>query len=75
MQSNLDPFSWGWKQELFSLWTQEVSSVSSQTDISCSLLPARITAKNHHQYDIVCPDFSSFSGFLPCQQKSGLFSS
>jgi len=75
MQSNLDPFSWGWKQELFSFWTQEVSSVSSQTDISCFLLPARITAKNHHQYDIVCPDYSSFSGFLPCQQKSGLFSS
>jgi len=74
MQSNLDPFSWGWKQELFSLWTQEVSSVSSQTDISCFLLPARITAKNHHQYDIVCPDFSSFPGFLPDQKKSGFFS-
>ena len=74
MQSNLDPLSWGWKRELFSLWMQEVSSLGEETDITSSVYPARITSQNHHQYDIVCPDFSPFSGFLPDQKKSGIFS-
>ncbi len=73
MQDSINPFSWGWKQELFSLWQQEVSSLKLQPDISLSLIPARITAKNHHKYDIVCPDFSSITGFLPDQKTSGFF--
>lgn len=59
------PETWGWKQEFFSAW---LSAAEARPEYR-ALLPARVTGREHHQYELVCPDFS---GRIPTGAESGL---
>jgi len=60
-QSNIDfiPEDWGWKQECFASWAAMIAE-NTQTR---ELVPARVTGREHHLYEIVCPDFRSYPLF------------
>jgi len=55
-QLNTDyiPETWGWKQEYFASWAAMVDKNQQKSE----LIPARVTGREHHLYEIVCPDFS-----------------
>ncbi len=50
---SLTPESWGWKPEFFADWASRNSA----------LVPARVTGREHHSYEILIPDFSRRPGF------------
>lgn len=54
MENLYIPETWGWKQELYSAW---ITVAGAQQNFQ-SLLPARVTGRERHLYEIVCPDFS-----------------
>jgi ribosome biogenesis GTPase / thiamine phosphate phosphatase len=53
------PEQWGWKQDFFSSWI----STAECTGNAETLVPARVTGREHHLYELVCPDFSGRSPF------------
>jgi ribosome biogenesis GTPase len=67
MHETYNPESWGWKREFRSSLAPFAESVPEARN----WIPARVTGREHHQYEIVCPDFSvrgeSFGGeAFPC---------
>ena len=54
-QSNTDftPETWGWKQEFLASWSAKIDDNQQAHE----LFPARVTGREHHLYEIVCPDF------------------
>jgi ribosome biogenesis GTPase / thiamine phosphate phosphatase len=75
------PESWGWKQEFFSAWNaaavnekkfpvQEEGSEPGPDSVS---MPARVTGREFHQYEVVCPDFSGRPGFPRTQIERGIY--
>ncbi|MCK9169505.1 MAG: GTPase RsgA [Treponema sp.] len=81
MNVDFIPESWGWKQEFFSAWNAaavDEKEVSTQKDGSESepgsvLMPARVTGREFHQYEVVCPDFSGRPGFPRMQTVPGIY--
>jgi ribosome biogenesis GTPase / thiamine phosphate phosphatase len=63
------PEDWGWKQEFHASWA---AAIDSQTD-SHPRIPARVTGKEHHLYEIVVPDFSGRPGFPTIKNFSGRY--
>lgn len=47
------PESWGWKQDCYAAW----SALLDENPGARALAPARITGREHHDYELVCPDF------------------
>ncbi len=58
---SLAPESWGWKPEFFADWASRNSA----------LLPARVTGREHHSYEILIPDFSRRPGFGALSIEAG----
>jgi ribosome biogenesis GTPase / thiamine phosphate phosphatase len=81
MNVDFIPESWGWKQEFFSAWNaavvnekefsaQEEGSVTGPDSVP---MPARVTGREFHQYEVVCPDFSGRPGFPRMQTVPGIY--
>jgi hypothetical protein len=81
MNVDFIPESWGWKQEFFSAWNAaavDEKEFSAQKDGAAPdaesvLMPARITGREFHQYEVVCPDFSGRPGFPRMQTVPGIY--
>jgi ribosome biogenesis GTPase len=60
-QPSLDysPEAWGWKPDLYAAWSQAVDADPNLGP--CRL--ARVTARERHLYEVVCPDFTGRPGF------------
>jgi ribosome biogenesis GTPase len=59
MNDNCSPEAWGWKGEFHAAWAATVEGIMPPN----SLVPARVTGREHHHYEVVCPDFSGRPGF------------
>ena len=81
MNVDFIPESWGWKQEFFSAWNaaavngkefsaQEEGSESEPDSVP---MPARVTGREFHQYEVVCPDFSGRPGFPRTRIAPGIY--
>jgi ribosome biogenesis GTPase len=60
MNDDYVPEVWGWKGEFHAAW-----AAAREADRGRLLLPGRVTGREHHLYEVVCPDFSlrpDFSG-------------
>jgi ribosome biogenesis GTPase len=47
------PESWGWKQDCYAAW----SALLDENPDARALAPARVTGRERHDYELVCPDF------------------
>lgn len=47
------PEAWGWKQDRFAQW----AALLGENPRAGELIPARVTGREHHLYELVCPDF------------------
>jgi len=47
------PESWGWKQDCYAAW----SALLDEKPETRSFVPARVTGRERHDYELVCPDF------------------
>jgi len=59
LNTNYIPETWGWKQEYFASWAAMIDENQQKSE----LIPARVTGREHHLYEIVCPDFKGRSLF------------
>lgn len=59
-QINADyaPESWGWKTEFLAAWSQAIDLNPEMA----RYVPARVTGRERHLYEVVCPDFGGRSG-------------
>jgi len=68
MNETLVPEAWGWKGEFHAAW-----AAACAADRTARLLvPARVTGREHHRYEVVCPDFSGRPGFEDVPDIVGL---
>ena len=75
---NLNPEAWGWKQDCYAA----LSAILDENPQARAFVPARVTGREHHLYEIVCPDFrgrplfetdSSMTGHFGGVRVSGRF--
>jgi ribosome biogenesis GTPase len=66
---NFIPESWGWKQDCFASWAALLDEKPQTHD----LIPARVTGREHHLYEIVCPDFRGRPLFERADMPIGRF--
>jgi ribosome biogenesis GTPase len=78
MDHTYEPESWGWKPEFHAAWASEAETNRGPRP----LIPARVTGREHHQYEAVLPDFtgradlaahSAVTGFYRDIRVSGKF--
>lgn len=48
------PEAWGWKQDCLASW----AALIGENPNAKALVPARVTGREHHLYELVCPDFA-----------------
>ena len=53
------PEAWGWKTEFLASW----ASLIEANPLVRGLVPARVTGKERHLYELVCPDLGGRPGF------------
>ena len=53
------PEAWGWKTEFLASWAALIES----NPLVRGLVPARVTGKERHLYELVCPDLGGRPGF------------
>lgn len=47
------PEAWGWKQDCLAAW----AALIDENPNASGFVPARVTGREHHLYELVCPDF------------------
>ena len=67
MNDNYVPEAWGWKGEFHAAW-----AAAREADRGGRpLVPGRVTGREHHLYEVVCPDFSGRPDFSGSPNISG----
>ncbi len=65
----LSPESWGWRQDFLSSW----AALTDAAPHLRALIPARVTGRERHLYEIVCPDFRGRSMVEGAPEMIGRF--
>jgi len=66
---NYTPETWGWKQDFLAAWAAMIDGNPQSRHLS----PARVTGREHHLYEIVCPDFRGRRPFESSPEMIGRF--
>ena len=69
MNDTYAPETWGWKREHHAAWSAALESDRSARP----LIPARVTGREHHSYEILCPDFSGRPDFAELPTAPGRY--
>lgn len=67
--TDFTPESWGWKREFHAAWM----ALADANPSFRALVPARVTGREHHRYEIVRPDFRVLPGFDSFSPEQGSF--
>lgn len=62
-----DAEAWGWKPEFHASW----AAAMEQQGEGKRILPARVTARGHHRYEVIIPDLRGRPGFPDCPGLAG----
>jgi len=54
-----EPEAWGWRHEFHAAWAAAADTEKGGR----ALAPARVTGRERHLYELVCPDFTGRPGF------------
>lgn len=62
-----EPEAWGWRHEFHAAWAAAADTEKGGRALS----PARVTARERHLYELVCPDFTGRPGFPDALRLTG----
>lgn len=67
MDHDANAEAWGWKPEFHASWAAAMEKEREGKRV----LPARVTARGHHRYEVIIPDLDGRPGFPDCPGLAG----